>query len=50
MGGYDKTGHIGIDEKERDLKWMKLLYRDTDFKVPIRGIKMNNCQMSHTNT
>ena len=50
MGGYDKTGHIGKDEKERDPKWVKLLYRNTDFKVPLRGMKINNIDMPDTKT
>ena len=42
MGGYDKWKHIGDTEEEKELKWMKMLYANADFKVPLRGIMMND--------
>mmetsp|Transcript_17053 Transcript_17053/g.22968 ORF Transcript_17053/g.22968 Transcript_17053/m.22968 type:complete len:85 (+) Transcript_17053:676-930(+) len=47
IGGYDQTGHL-VDMKRnnnRDVHWLHLMHRDNDFKVPFRGISMNNHQM-----
>ena len=32
----------------RDVQWMHLLYKDMDFKVPFRGIMINNHKMANT--
>ena len=50
MGGYDKWKHIGDTEEEKELKWMKMLYKNADFKVPLRGIMMNNHLMAHSDS
>ena len=42
MGGYDKTGHIGKTEQEKEVGWVKILNKNDDFKVNFRGMKMNN--------
>ena len=50
IGGYDKTGHL-VDKKRDnslDVTWIKLLRIGDDFKIPFRGIRMNNHQMAHT--
>lgn len=47
MGGYDKTGHIqtvaGVDD---EMKWAKMMHPNEDFKVPMRGIMINNHLMN----
>ncbi len=51
IGGYDNTGLLPDHNKkdgEDDVKWLKLLYRDADFKVPHRGMMMNNHLMAGT--
>ena len=45
IGGHDKTGYI---EARSEDKWIKLLYRNNHFKVPLRGIMMNNHDMIDT--
>ena len=42
IGGYDKTGHIPNDAGDDELKWVKILRPNDDFKVPIRGMMINN--------
>ena len=48
MGGYDKTGHLD-DEANSDVTWMWMKQMNADFKVTMRGIKMNNCLMANSN-
>ena len=45
IGGYDKTGHLGESEADKELHWIKMLNRNDDFKVPLRGLMMNNHKM-----
>ena len=50
VGGHDQTGHL-MDLKRnntRDVKWIHILYSNMDFKVPFRGIMMNNHKMANT--
>lgn len=44
IGGYDGTAHL------EDVKWMKTLYKNNDYKVPLRGITMNNHVMKGTDS
>lgn len=50
IGGYDKTGHLADLKRENshEVTWIPLLYRDQDFKVSFRGIKINNLHMAKT--
>lgn len=36
IGGYDGTAHL------EDVQWIKILNKNSDYKVPLRGIMMNN--------
>jgi len=46
MGGYDKTGHIPNEVEDEEVKWVKMLRANDDFKVPVRGMMLNNCNMN----
>ena len=50
IGGYDMTGHLPdkSSNNNRDLTWIDLLYAQSDFKVALNGIAMNNYPMQGT--
>ena len=50
IGGYDKWQHIGDTEEDKELKWMKLLNKNTAFRVPLRGLMMNNHMMADSDS
>ena len=47
IGGHDRTGYV--DPEAEDV-WIRLLHKNNDFKVPLRGIMINNHLMKGSNS